>query len=98
MLRKIGVTVVFLLVFLTMLLFAKLNPGSITVELAFDSFEASIPLVVIVAFVAGWLFGLLCMVMFVGRLFNERRRLRRELRNTESEVSSLRNLPLDDAD
>jgi hypothetical protein len=36
--------------------------------------------------------------MFIFRLINERRRLRRALRNSESEVSSLRNLPLADAD
>jgi hypothetical protein len=36
--------------------------------------------------------------MFVARLVNERRRLRRELRSRDSEISSLRSLPLSDAD
>jgi hypothetical protein len=44
------------------------------------------------------LFGLACMSFVAVKLINERRRLRRSLRNTEVEVSSLRNLPLSDAD
>jgi uncharacterized integral membrane protein len=98
MLKKVGVTLVFLLVFAIMLVFARLNPGSLQLDLAFDTYEASIPVVVIVTFVAGWLFGLLCTLMFVSRLVNERRRLRRELRSRESEITSLRSLPLSDAD
>jgi hypothetical protein len=38
------------------------------------------------------------MSIFTFRLVNERRRLRRALRNSQSEVSSLRNLPLANAD
>jgi putative membrane protein len=51
-----------------------------------------------VVFVFGWAFGLLCTSMFIIRLINERRQLRRKLRQSEAEVSSLRNLPLVDAD
>jgi uncharacterized integral membrane protein len=98
MLRKIAVTLVFLLVFAVMLVFARLNPGSLEIDLAFARLPTSIPLLVIVTFIAGWLCGLLCTVMLVARLLGERRRLRRELRNTESEISSLRSLPLSDAD
>ena len=46
----------------------------------------------------GWVFGLLCTVVFILRLVNERRQLRRKLRQSESEVTSLRNLPIADAD
>jgi uncharacterized integral membrane protein len=98
MLKKVGVTLVFLLVFASMLVFARLNPESLQLDLAFATYEVSIPVVVIVTFVTGWLFGLLCTVMFVARLENERRRLRRELRSRDSEISSLRSLPLSDAD
>jgi hypothetical protein len=48
--------------------------------------------------VLGILFGMLCMTAFVFRMIKERRTLRRSLRVSESEVSSLRNLPLSDAD
>ena len=49
------------------------------------------------ALLAG-LLGVLSMTLFTLRLVNERRVLRRSLRISESEVSSLRNLPLTDAD
>ena len=98
MLRKVGVTLLFLLVFALMLIFARLNAGTIELDLAFDSFETSIPVAIIATFVAGWLFGLLCTLLFAARLVNERRRLRRELRSRESEISSLRSLPISDAD
>jgi len=51
-----------------------------------------------VTFVICWVFGLLCTTVFILRLVNERRQLRRSLRHSESEVSSLRSLPLADAD
>ena len=98
MLKKVGVTLVFLLVFVLMLVFARLNPGTVRLDLAFDSFEPSIPVAIIVTFIGGWLFGLVCTLLFAARVVNERRRLRRELRSRESEISSLRSLPLSDAD
>ncbi len=58
----------------------------------------SISIVVIITFIVGILFGMLCMTVFVFRIVNDRRTLRRALRMSESEVTSLRNLPLSDAD
>jgi hypothetical protein len=46
----------------------------------------------------GWLFGVLCIGFLALKLVNERRVLRRSLKMTESEVSSLRSLPISDAD
>ena len=98
MLKRIGIGILVLLIFLLMLWFTDMNPGVIQLDLAFDTVEPSIPQAFAVTFVLGWLFGLLCTSIFMFRLVNERRRLRRALRNSESEVSSLRNLPLADAD
>ena len=81
-----------------MLVFTRLNPGIVTVDLAVKAVETSVPVAFAVAFVVGWLFGLLCTAAFILRLLNERRQLRRSLRLTESEVSSLRSLPISDAD
>ena len=78
--------------------FTNSNPGIVSLDLAYGIVRPSIPLAFSVTFVMGWAFGLLCTSMFIFRLVNERRRLRRTLRNSESEVSSLRNLPLTDAD
>ena len=69
-----------------------------SIDLAFDVVELSIPVAVISVFVIGWLFGVITMGLYALKLVNERRGLRRSLRDTESEVTSLRNLPLSDAD
>jgi lipopolysaccharide assembly protein A len=98
MLKRIGIGILVLLIFLLMLWFTNSNPGVVTLDLAFGLVQPSIPLAFSVTFVIGWAFGLLCTSMFIFRLYNERRRLRRALRNSESEISSLRNLPLADAD
>ena len=98
MLKKIGIAILVIVVFATMLVFTSSNPGFVDLDLFFMTVQPSIPLAFSVTFVLGWAFGLLCTVVFILRLVNERRRLRRQLRNTESEVTSLRNLPLADAD
>lgn len=98
MLKKIGAILIVLLVFGAMLVFTRLNPGVIEVDLAFGTVEASVALAFTVAVAAGWLFGVLCMLMVVLRLVNERRQLRKALKSNESEISSLRSMPLNDAD
>ena len=98
MFKRIGSILLVLVILGLMLVFTRLNPGSIEIDLAVGVVQASIPLAFTVAFAAGWLFGLLCMGIVMARLVKERRRLRKALHNTEVEVSSLRNLPLSDAD
>ena len=98
MLKKIGVGVLVLLVFAVMLVFTSSNPGFVDLDLIVTTARPSIPLAFSVTFVIGWVFGLLCTAVFILRLVNERRQLRRKLRQSESEVTSLRNLPIADAD
>jgi len=98
MIKRIGLILLVLVVLGLMLVLTKLNPGTIEIDLAVGTVQSSIPLAFTVAFAAGWLFGLLSTAVFAARLVNERRRLRKALRSTEVEVSSLRNLPLSDAD
>lgn len=98
MLKKTGLIILIVALFVVMFTFTALNTGEIHVDLGF--FERTWPISMTLAgtFVLGMLFGMLCMTAFVFRLINERRSLRRSLRISESEVSSLRNLPLSDAD
>jgi len=98
MLKKIAIGFLIIVIFVMMLLFTSNNPGTVVIDLAFGIVSPSIPVAFSVMFVIGWAFGLLCTSVFVLRLVNERRQLRRALRHSESEVSSLRNLPLIDAD
>jgi len=98
MLKKIGIGLLVAIIFVLMFWFTSNNPGNVEIDLAFGVIEPSIPIAFSVTFVMGWAFGLVCTSIFIFRLINERRRLRNALRHTESEVSSLRNLPLTDAD
>jgi putative membrane protein len=98
MLKKIGIGILVLLIFVMMLVFTSSNPGFVDLDLFFLTVRPSVALAFSVTFVIGWAFGLLCTTVFILRLVNERRQLRRALRNSESEVSSLRNLPIADAD
>ena len=98
MLKKAGLIVLLILVFGVMVVFSYLNTGEVEVDLAFLSVTTSISIAFTVTLVAGWLLGVLSMGVFALRLVNERRTLRRALRVSESEVSTLRSLPLSDAD
>ena len=98
MLKRIGLGLLLLIILVIVFTFTALNSGTIELDMAFFAGTYSLSIVVIIAFIVGILFGMLCMMAFVFRIINERRILRRALRMSESEVSSLRNLPLSDAD
>jgi uncharacterized integral membrane protein len=98
MLKRAGLIVLIVVLFVVMFTFTALNTGQVELDLGF--FRRAYPISVAFAatFVFGVIFGMLCMVAFVLKLIRERRVLRRSLELSESEVSSLRNLPLSDAD
>ena len=98
MLKRIGLLLLVVIIVIVMATFTANNTGMVDTDLAFTKVTTSIPLAFTVTFALGWLFGILCLGFFALKLVNERRVLRRSLRVTESEVSSLRNLPLSDAD
>jgi uncharacterized integral membrane protein len=98
MLKKAGLILLLILIFGVMVVFSYLNTGDVEVNLAFVSITTSVSIAFTVTLVAGWLLGVISMGVFALRLVNERRSLRRALRVSESEVTSLRNLPLSDAD
>lgn len=98
MLKRAGLIIVVVLLFVLMFTFTALNTGNIEMDLGFTRQSFPIAVAFTCTFILGILFGMLCMTAFVLRLINERRMLRRSLRMSESEVSSLRNLPLSDAD
>jgi len=98
MLKKAGLILLLIVIFGVMVVFSYLNTGTVEVNLAFISVTTSISIAFTVTLVAGWLLGVVSMGLYALKLVNERRTLRRSLRISESEVSSLRNLPLSDAD
>ena len=94
----VGVMALIVVIAVLMATFTAINTGTVDIDLAFTEFTQPLALILTVTFALGWLFGLLCMGLFVIKLINERRVLRRSLRLSESEVTSLRGLPLNDAD
>ena len=98
MLKRAALILLLIVVFVVMVVFSYLNTGEVEVNLAFVSVTTSISIAFTVTLVVGWLFGVVSMGLFALRLVNERRTLRRALRVSESEVTTLRSLPLSDAD
>ena len=98
MLKRFGLGLLLLTILVIVFTFTALNSGTIELDMAFFAGTYPISMVVVITFILGIFFGMLSMTVFVFRIINERRTLRRALRMSESEVSSLRNLPLSDAD
>ena len=98
MLKKAGLIVFLLLIFGVMIVFSYLNTGDVEVNLAFFGVSTSVSIAFTVTLALGWLLGVVSMGLYALRIANERRTLRRALRISESEISSLRSLPLSDAD
>ena len=98
MLKRAGLIILIVVLFVVMFTFTALNTGDVELDLGF--FKQAYPISVAFAatFVAGVVFGMVCVLAFVLKLIRERRALRRSLELSESEVHSLRNLPLSDAD
>ena len=97
-LKRIGLVLLIVLIFTAMVIFTAGNPGDISINLLHWEINRPVSLVLTAVFAFGWLFGVLCMGLYALKLASERRMLRRSLRMSENEVSSLRNLPLSDAD
>ncbi len=98
MLKRIAVILLVVIIFAAMLVFTYHNTGTLDIDLILTTVTTSVPVAFTIAFAIGWLFGIVCMGAWALRLINDRRNLRRSLRVSESEVTSLRNLPLNDAD
>ena len=96
--RKVFIFLLILLFMAVAAVFAWRNPGEISVDIGFARLDGvSTAFAFAVTFGLGWLFGLVCAGLAMLRMANQRRKLRRSLALAESEVSSLRSLPLQDA-
>lgn len=99
LLRKILLIAVLVLLVCVAAVFAYNNPDPVTVDIGLARFEnTSLTLVMACSLAVGWLVGLATAAFSLLRSAGEKRRLRRELRNIETEVASLRALPMNDAD
>lgn len=98
-LRRIAFVLALIAFMLAAAAFVYSNPEPITVDVGFVRLEqVSMAGAFAVVFACGWLFGLLSAGIALWRTANEKRRLRRDLRYTEAELSTVRALPVDRAD
>jgi len=97
-LKRIGLALLIVLIFVAMVVFTAGNPGDLSIKLLHWEISSPVSLAFTIVFAIAWLFGVICMGLYAFKISNERRMLRRSLRMTENEVSRLRNVPLSDAD
>jgi uncharacterized membrane protein YciS (DUF1049 family) len=98
MLRTFLVALVGLAALLLAMTFAALNPGVISLDLGIRAIEVQKVFALAGSFALGWLFGLACVGVILGRLWLQRRRLRRAMRLAEAEIHALRRQPMQHAD
>jgi len=97
-LRKLIILALFIVFVLAAAVFAYGNREPIAIDLGFMRLDGvSMTVAFTVAFAVGCVFGLLCAGLALLAMAREKRRLRRELRSAEAEISSLRSMPLQNA-
>ena len=97
MFRYVTFIIVVVSVFLVAVIFAAINPEPVTLDLAFAEFQMKTSLALLAFLAAGWLFGVLCAGFLLLKMLSERRQLRKALQLAETEVKSLRSMPMQDA-
>jgi len=86
--------IVFIL--LLVLLFTTLNAEPVSLNYYLGQVDQPLALILVVAFVAGALIGLLASVFMILSSRHEVSKLRRHIKHTEQEVMNLRSIPLKD--
>ena len=97
MLKRISIILVVISIFFLVIYFTSINQNSIRIDFGFVIFEPSVVLGVSLIFILGWIFGLLCSMVYIIKLTNESRNLKSNLKDAQSELSGLRQLPTKDA-
>lgn len=99
-LRKLLSTLLFLAALAVVVIvgasFAWLNPDKVQLNLAFAEMEVLKSQAFAVTLALGWLLGVLSSLGVILKIQGEKRRLRREARQAETEVDKLRRLPIHD--
>jgi len=77
--------------------FAALNAGLVPLDFYYGSIQLPLSLVLVFSLVSGVLLGLMAALGKIIVLKREIKKLRRDVRNTEKEVTNLRALPIKDS-
>ncbi|THB71384.1 MAG: LapA family protein [Gammaproteobacteria bacterium] len=95
--RSISIVIIALILAAISMSFFMLNDQVVPLDLYFDAFpEARLPIVILSAFVIGVVVGCMATLGLVLSHKREIRRLRKIQKETEEELTNLRNLPLKD--
>ncbi|MEL6449198.1 MAG: LapA family protein [Pseudomonadota bacterium] len=98
MIRRVLTLIVVVIAVVFAAVFATLNTEMIQLDLLFARYELAQSFVIIGALIIGVILGLAIASLFLLRVTSERRKLRRALSTAETEITSLRSLPLQNAD
>jgi uncharacterized membrane protein YciS (DUF1049 family) len=82
MVKRILTVVLFVAALAVSAFFTSLNPGEITLDLAFTAIRTSVGLAFVFAIAIGWLLGILSAMLWVARLSMDRRQLRTQLKKS----------------
>jgi putative membrane protein len=88
--------IVLLLILLLVLFFTLLNTDAIRINYHFGIIEGPLSLVLLVAVLAGTMLGIVASLGIIIRHRRELARLKRQIKNTATEVANLRNMPIKD--
>ena len=95
--RVFLIALVFIVVLVIGVGFAALNAVPVSLDYFLGRVETTLPWVLLFSLLGGFVLGLLIGGIAVINSRRERRRLRKQLRALEAEVTNLRHLPLRDA-
>lgn len=91
------IALVFILVLIVGIGFASLNAEAVKLDYFLGQMETTLPWVLLFALVAGFVLGLIVAGFALFGARRDARRLRKQLRALEAEVTNLRNLPIRNA-
>ena len=98
-LRRTVLLVTLVVLVLIGAIFAANNAQPISIDVGWVKLDGvSMAMAFAAAFALGWAFGLLCAGAALLKMISDRRKLRRDLKYAETELRTLRSLPLHDAD
>jgi putative membrane protein len=92
-LRRLILIVLSAATILVAALFAWLNPGKLTLDLAFVQVDVRIAIAFVITLAIGWALGWLSTTGYLFALLREQRRLRASARLAERELETLRSSP-----
>ncbi len=91
------IALIFILVLVTGVAFTALNAVPVTLDYFLGRVETTLPWIMLAALAGGFFLGLLIAAYALFTARNQNRRLRKQLRALEVEVTNLRNLPIRNA-